>query len=518
MNNDEKNYFADGGFILGEVKEEDKTKKKKKKRKKDKAVEEPKPEENVITEPKEETPVVEEPVVEEEIKEEPKEEVKEEEVTPEEKAERKHKGGFAFAVVGIVIILIGLIGIIGILTNGEFREMLSSKTTESTTTSKSTTTTTTTTTKYVDPSTIVEKITYSSITGSKMFFVKINDEYKTTFYQEEGTKYGEYTCKTANCMIFGVSNTGKYSVIYDDTKYFLYDVINSKEVKELNLPMRNYSEIEIFDNDDAIGLIIKLRKGAGTGYFDAKNNKLVHNFLEYNFITSSNFLFSKGYLFLYSFKNRKYYLYDANNNAVKKEDISHIITSKTSNDYYFDNVDLYGSGTSASKVYDKDLNIIYEGSGVPVNNIIFENDELFMYDSRNSYLFKHYKQVKKSINYGKILQANRKYLVVNKNMKLCVVDSEDNVLGTLMDYKNTLSIKELVVNDSDITFSVQDSDYDCKTITEDKSKEVAEKGNSSESPSAETIKSKCMNKKLGIYFEGKFDRLTNTSEVTVVLK
>ncbi len=517
MNNDEQkkgNYFSDGGFILGEVREEEPKKKKKRKKNKEEKKEEPKVETPVVEETPEEVTIIDtkEDVYEQKV-EEPKEEINEE--TSED---NKSKGGLAFAIFGIVIILIGVVGVLGLLTNKEFKELVlhQTTTTESTTTKK-TTTTTTTTTQYVDPSTITEKINYGSTIGVTIYFTKVDDVYATSI-TSSANKYSEYVCKTTNCMVFDVSGTGKYATIYDNDKYFLFDVLNKKEIKNLSLPMRNYAEIHTYDGGNVIGLLLKLRKGTGIGYYDVTNNKLAINFDEYNFITTSDFIFSKGYLLCYSYNNRRYVLYDAIKKQVAKEKISHVITSKTSQDYYFDNVDLYGSGTSASKIYDKDFNEIYDGLGVPVNKILFDNNELFMYDSRNIYLFKNYKLIRKSVNYNKVIEANREYAVVNKNSKLSIVDSEDNVLVTMMDYKQTLSVTDINISDTNITFTIHDNDYVCKDMTIDKSKAVAAIGNTEESMTDGAIKTKCGNKKLDVYIKGNFNRATSELQYTVIVQ
>lgn len=526
MNNNENqsNYFADGGFVLGSVKgvetpEQQEPSKKKKKRKKNKQEEvvQETPNAEVVATPVEEMPqespepvkeeLVATPIPEKEIIATPIEEP-EHEKTPEEKEEAKKKGGIVFAVFGLVIIVLGLAAVIGILTNKEFIESVS-PTNEEPTTSIRTTTERTTTTRQ-DPKTIVEDINYSSTAGTEILFIKEQIgrkyEYRIATLGDTAPKYGDYTCVTNTCAYFDISEDGRYIVLYDEGKYFLYDIINKKAVKDLKLPQRNYTEIKVYVSNNHIGVIVKARNnGGGIAYFDGEKQQILLNFLDYNFITTYDFLFKKGWVLTYSYMDKEYSLYDVFNNKITTKGISHMIYDENSDYYYFDNVDLYGGKSNATLLYDKDLNIIYSGTGFNVNNVIINGSDLFIYDNRNSYTFKNGKQEKRSTTYNKIIYANKEYMIVNKANNVTVVDSHDNDLGTILPYNNNLKFKEIDIFDNEVSFVVIDDTYKCDNITDDKLKEMMKGVNSPDSLDENAIKSRCVNKKQELAFRYNYD-------------
>ena len=106
-----------------------------------------------------------------------------------------------------------------------------------------------------------------------------------------------------------------YKVTFDSIGGSSVSSIKVECEKELKLPKRNYQKIETYtDSKGTIGLILHLIKGGGVAYFDVASNTLLINFLEYNFIDTEESLFEKGYLLLFNFLEKKYVLYDVDNN------------------------------------------------------------------------------------------------------------------------------------------------------------------------------------------------------------
>ena len=406
---------------------------------------------------------------------------------------QSNKGVLFFGIFSLAIIGIGLYAIISLTSNREFWDSFTT-TIETSTTTTSAVTTEWITTTTANPATIVEDINYGSTVGTVIDFVKEQKNgktiYRTNFINSVG-KYSDYTCKTGNCAVFEVSSNGRYTVIYDNNKYFLYDINNKKSVKDLSLPKRNYSEIQVYNASNGnIGLILKPKAG-GVGYYDATKNKLVLNFYAYNFITTYDFLFNRGLVLLYSYNVKQYYLYDVFNVKIKKDDISHVISCNNCNDYYFDNVNLYSSKTSATIIYDKNLNKIYEGSGIYLNNVIFDHDELFMYDNKNIYVYKNSKLLRKSEDYKKLFFANKQYILANDKNDISLLDSNNKLIGNITTYRNSMNVNNVKIQDNIVSFTVRDNDYSCDKIDEEKAKFLLEGANKEKSDSAFNIANRC---------------------------
>ncbi len=406
---------------------------------------------------------------------------------------QSNKGVIFFGIFSLAIIGIGLYAIISLTSNREFWDSFTT-TADTSTTTTSIVTTEWVTTTTANPATIVEEINYGSTIGTVVDFVKEQKNgkttYRTNFINSVG-KYSDYTCKTGNCAVFEVSSNGKYTVIYDNNKYFLYDIYAKKNARDLKLPKRNYSEIQVYNASNGnVGLILKPKAG-GVGYYDATKNKLLLNFYAYNFITTYDFLFNRGLVLLYSYNVKQYYLYDVFNVKVRKDDISHVIYCNNCNDYYFDNVNLYSSKTSATIIYDKNLNKIYEGNGIYLNNIIFDHDELFMYDNKNIYVYKNSKLVRKSQDYKKLFFANKQYMLIYDRNDISLVDSNNKIIKDITTYRNSMNVSNVKIQDNTVSFVVKDNDYSCDKIDEEKANFLLEGASKERSDSAFNIVNRC---------------------------
>ena len=113
---------------------------------------------------------------------------------------------------------------------------------------------------------------------------------------------------------------------------------------------------------------------------------------------------------------------------------------------YFDNVNLYAGGSTATKLYDGNLKLLLETSmGYDVNNILFNNDLLIIRDSNYIYQYKNYKLVKKSGEYSKVYAINNNGAIV-KNLRSEIY---------FVDYNDILS-PVILVMDNDMKLNVDD--------------------------------------------------------------
>ena len=314
--------------------------------------------------------------------------------------------------------------------------------------------------------------TYYFKKGDIIYFYKINYKnsdysyvtYSTDNYSNVKTEYnnfntlGSYTCINDNCNVFTVNSDTLYTIIYDD-EYYLYNIVDDKKEKVIEIDDTYYNSIEIVSKDKEILGIILSKESKDYeesylydyAYYNLLDNKYNIEFGKYNDI----------YFDVNSIKNNNLYCsinnsYDDNyksylvsiDNKIVKENINGSI-GKGNNVYYY--LGEEGEDVYIKTLYDNKYNIIYNVTGdksLSSYDYKIDNNELVLAHDNKFYIYKNYELVYESKNeYKEIYNVFDSFIAVNKDGYLTLINYNEEEKSRMCEIKDGMYVHYMISGD-----------------------------------------------------------------------